>query len=151
MVKVKKTKKSRRFRGHQTASRGMKRRARGSGNQGGVGMAGSGKRGDQKKTLVIKLTGGNNYFGKSKALRRGHVAPKLETINISDIESKIDFFVKKGIAKKTGDSYELDLKDFKILGNTTQALKTKLKINAAAASTSAIEKVKSAGGELLVQ
>ena len=40
----------------------MKKR-RGAGNRGGRGMAGSGKRADQKKPTILKLYG-SSYFGK---------------------------------------------------------------------------------------
>ena len=139
-MRLKKRRKSSRFRGSQTARRGKKARTRGSGNQGGKGWSGTGKRGDQKKTLVIKLTGGNNYFGEDRALRRGHVAPKLDVINVSEIE------LREGtLAKEEG---YINLKGYKILGNgeVTKALK----IKASAASASALEMVKKAGGQIIV-
>ena len=48
-LRVKRRRKSRRFRGSHTHGRGFKKKARGSGHRGGVGMAGTGKRGDQRK------------------------------------------------------------------------------------------------------
>lgn len=140
-MKTKKRRKSSRFRGSQTAHRGRKSRTRGSGNQGGVGMAGTGKRADQKKSLVIKLTGGNNYFGKSKALRRGKVPKKLQVINLSSIEKNQSSF-------KVVDNY-LDLTGYKIL--SSGEIKSKLKIKASAASASAKEKVEKAGGEMITK
>lgn len=137
----KKRRKSSRFAGSQTAKRGKKARTRGSGNQGGKGWAGTGKRADQKKTLVIKITSGNNYFGKSKTLRRGNVAPKLEAINLGDLEMIQNSFPKK-------DSI-LQLEGYKILGEGE--IKSKLKIKASAASKSAIEKVRKAGGEIILK
>ena len=145
---AKKRRKSSRFRGSQTHKRGHRKRTRGSGNRGGYGMAGTGKRGDQKKTFVIKLTGGNNYFGKDKALRRGSVPRKLEVININDINKKLDSFVKKGIAKQSKDSYDINLKGYKILGEGDA--KAKLMIKASAASKSALDKIKKAGGDIIL-
>ena len=46
-----------------THGRGARKKAKGSGHRGGIGMAGSGKRADHKKTLITKLYG-NKYFGK---------------------------------------------------------------------------------------
>jgi large subunit ribosomal protein L15 len=140
-MKLKKRRKSSRFAGSQTARRGKKARTRGTGNQGGKGWAGTGKRGDQKKTLVIKITGGNNYFGKSKTLRRGEVAPKLEVINLGNIEMSQNSLPKKGGV--------LQLEGYKILGEGE--LKSKLKIKASAASKSAIEKAEKAGGEIILK
>ncbi|MBI2632313.1 uL15 family ribosomal protein [Candidatus Pacearchaeota archaeon] len=140
-MKFKKRRKSGRRHGKQTAFRGAKERTRGSGNRGGYGMAGTGKRGDQKKTLVINQTGGNNYFGKDKTLRRGNIPQKLNAINLSDIENNLQSFKIKG--------NEIDLTGFKILGEGN--LSQKLKIRASAASASAIEKVKKSGGEIILR
>ncbi|MEK6928879.1 MAG: uL15m family ribosomal protein [Nanoarchaeota archaeon] len=140
-MKIKKRRKSSRYAGSQTAKRGSKKRTRGSGNQGGKGWAGTGKRADQKKTLVIKLTKGNNYFGKSKALRRGNIPPSLEVINVGTIEQRLSSFTSK-------EGF-LDLSGYKILGDGD--IKTKIKIKASAASKSAIEKIKKAGGELEIK
>ena len=134
-MKIKKRKKSSRFRGTHTHGRGGKKKARGSGHQGGVGMAGTGKRADQRKTLVLNLYG-NNYFGKSKTLRRKKRI-KLKTINIRDLEQKL-----KGLK-------EIELKGYKILNGGE--LKDKIKITASAASKSAIEKIKKVGGEIIIQ
>lgn len=148
--KVKKRRKSSRFRGSQTAHRGAKERTRGSGNRGGKGMAGTGKRGDQKKTLVIKLTGGNNYFGKSRTLRRGTVPKKLETINVGDIEQRLPSLLERKTAKESGKgTYEIDLEGYKVLGDGEFTIKAK--ITASAASASAAEKIKKAGGEIIIK
>jgi len=147
-MKVKKRRKNTRYRGSQTHFRGHRKRTRGSGNQGGVGMAGTGKRADQKKTLVIKLYG-NAYFGKDKTLRRGSVAPRLEAINLKDISERLDSLVKQGKAKESKGAYELNFEGYKILGEGE--LKQKLVIKASAASKSAIEKIKKAGGSIEVK
>lgn len=134
-MKIKKRRKSIRYRGSQTAKRGKKKKTRGSGSQGGVGMAGTGKRADQKKSLVINLTGGNNYFRKDKALRRGTVAEKLKVINLIDIHSKTPN--KEGI---------IDLTGYKVLGDGD--FTGKVKIKASAASASALDKIKKSGSEI---
>ena len=148
-MKLKRKRKSAKQRGSQTHGRGAKERTRGSGNRGGVGMAGSGKRGDQKKTLVIRLTGGNNYFGKSKTLRRGNVPKKLEPINIKSIEKNIGSMIKLGKAKENKGFYEINLENNKILGEGE--INIKVKITAGAASASAIQKIKNAGGEVILK
>jgi large subunit ribosomal protein L15 len=146
-MSFKKRKKTTRFRGSHTHGRGFKKKARGSGHRGGVGMAGTGKRGDAKKTMVINLFG-NDYFGKEKTWRRGKLVPKAPVINLSDIVERLDFLVKLGKAKETKGSYDLDLSDYKILGVLDE--KIKLTIKAKAASASAIESVKKAGGEIVL-
>lgn len=147
-MRMKKRRKSSRFRGSQTARRGKKARTRGSGNQGGKGWAGTGKRADQKKSLVIKMTGGNNYFGKDKTLRKP-TAKKLRVINLADIQLILDSLIARGIAVNKNNAYEINLKGYKILGEGDIILK--VKITASAASSSAIEKVKSAGGEIILE
>lgn len=146
-MKLKRRRKSRRQHGSQTHGRGAKERTRGSGNRGGYGMAGTGKRADQKKTLVINQTGGNNYFGKDKTLRRGRVAPRLRVINLTDIEQHLHSFVKEGKAKETSKGvYSINLEGYKLLGEGE--LTQPLNIRASAASASAIEKVRAAKGAL---
>ncbi len=139
-----KRKKRTRYRGTRTHGRGRKNRFRGSGNRGGVGMAGTGKRGDAKKTLVIKLYG-NNYFGKSKTLRR-KVKEKPKTITLENIKENIHALVKKGIAKEKDGIYEINLNNYKIIGNNDTGIK--MKIHARAATKGAQEAVKQAGGEI---
>ena len=58
-----KRKKVVKYRGSHTHGGGAKKKRRGAGHRGGRGMAGSGKRADQKKPTILKLYG-NSYFGK---------------------------------------------------------------------------------------
>ena len=146
-MRVKKRKKATRFRGTHTHGRGFKKKARGSGHRGGVGMSGTGKRADQKKTLVLNLYG-NDYFGKQKALRKGVIPIRLEAINLSQVIQQIEHLEKKGLAKEVKGVYEITLKGYKILGDGE--VTKKLKIIASAASASASEKVKKAGGEIVL-
>lgn len=135
-MKTKKRTKKSRMRGSHTHGRGFKKKARGSGHRGGVGMAGTGKRGDQKKTLVLNLYGGN-YFGKDRAVRR-KVYPKLKSINLREIQSMLN----------KGES-SINLKGYKILGEGE--LSSAVKITASAASQSALEKVKKSGSEIIIE
>lgn len=128
-MKTKKRKKNTRHRGSHTAHRGAKKKARGSGHRGGVGLAGTGKRADQKKNL-------KKYpFGKSKTLRKKPKV-KLKAINLRDI------------AEKFKGRKEIDLKGYKILGEGE--IKEKITIQASAASKQAIDKVKKAGGDIIL-
>ena len=143
-MKTKRRRKSTRYPATKTHGRGRKNRTRGSGNRGGVGMSGSGKRGDQKKTLVIHLYG-NDYFGKDKTLRRGNRV-KIESISLASIINQLSSMVRDGRAKEEKGSYIIPLKKHKIIGDAK--LGVKLMIHARAASSGAIEAVKSAGGEI---
>ncbi len=146
-MKLKKRKKSSRFRGTHTHGRGFKKKARGSGHRGGFGMAGTGKRADQKKTLVLNLYG-KDYFGKDRALRREQKKP-LITINIKKITENLESFIKNKKAKEEKGVISLNLKGYKLLGEGE--IKQKLKIKASAASESALEKIKKAGGEIVIE
>jgi len=138
-VKVKKRKKVSRMHGSHTHGWGGKKKHRGKGHRGGIGKAGSGKRADKKKTRFLKE--GEKYFGKSKALRRGTVTKKLEPINLRKISENPQKFIKKG-------EKELNLKGYKVLG--TGEITEKLIIKASAASKSALDKVKKAGGDIII-
>lgn len=125
-------KKKERFRGKTTHGHGSRKKARGAGNRGGRGMAGSGKRADQKKTKVLKEN--KEYFGK-----RGFVSKKkkIKAINLVDVGK----YVK---------DKEINLKEIgydKLLGKGNGL---NVKIIVKKASEKAIEKMKKSGGEVIL-
>src|SRR3989344_5371945 len=121
-----------------TAGHGSRKKHRSSGNRGGKGMAGTGKRAGQKITLVTKLYG-HGYFGKQGITSRKTKRDKRKRINLADIQNNLGKY-----GKKSGDKFEIELKDYKILGEGE--VRDKLIIRAKEASKSAADKVKSAGG-----
>ncbi|MEK6891310.1 MAG: uL15m family ribosomal protein [Nanoarchaeota archaeon] len=131
-MKVKKKRKSVRMRGTTSHGRGFKKKGRGKGNRGGKGMSGTGKRADQKKTLILNLP--NDYFGK-KGLKAKE--KRYGVINVKDIEK-----ISKG--KK-----DLDLSNYKILGEGK--IEAPFNIKAHRATKSAIEKIEKAGGKIIVK
>jgi large subunit ribosomal protein L15 len=140
-------KKSIRFRGARSHGYGSHKKHRGSGHQGGVGMAGTGKKADQKKTMIWKDT---KYFGRHGFISKNNL--KIKSINLFYIETHLDLLVKNGVAKKDGDSYKIDLKDLKcnkLLGSGT--VTKKYNIVADFASASAVEKVKEAKGTVTLK
>jgi len=143
MTPKKRTKRSR-YRGTHTHGRGAKKKARGKGHRGGVGMAGTGKRGDAKKTLITKEYG-NDYFGTTIRVA-GRDTRKVEGVDLRKIVDRLDNLSKKGISKKTKDEWDLDLTGKKVL--CTGELKVKLNIKAKSASKGAIEKIKKSGGKI---
>ena len=117
-----------------TAGTGARKNKRKSGHKGGIGMSGSGKRADHKKTLITKKYGGS-YFGKKGFTSLGTKRDKRDKINVGDIQNKY----------KSG---EINLSNYKILGKGE--IQDKFTIKAQQASSSAIEKVKKAGGAIIL-
>lgn len=136
-----KRKKITRSRGSRT--HGWGRLHRGSGNRGGAGNAGSGKKADAKKPSFA-----DRVFG-----RHGFVAynsgPADITINLKDVEQRMDGWTHAKHATHTAGTYTLDLGK---LGYTkllsTGTVRKKLNITVAFASKKAVEKVKAAGGSV---
>src|SRR3990172_2568344 len=148
MRKTKKRKKSSRMhgRGAGTHGWGARKKHKKSGHRGGKGMAGTGKRADQKKTLITKLYG-HSYFGKQGITSRKTERDKRKRINLRDIGLNL---AKYG--KKTGETWHVNLPDYKILdADGDYIIRNKLIIKAESASKSAEEKVRKAGGEILLK
>ncbi len=140
-MKIHKKKKSVRLRGTNSGGHGSRKKWKGSGHRGGVGMAGTGKRADQKTTLVTKKYG-HGYFGKQGITSKGTERRKLNVINLGQIQRNFD-----SLMKKYGAKGELDLSKYKILGNGD--LKEKVTIKALEFSASAQEKIEKAGGKAI--
>lgn len=136
-----------RYRGSNTNGGGSSKKRRGSGSRGGFGRAGTGKRAGQKKAGLKDFR-----LGRAKGFlpRRGTVAG--EGINVGEFTSKtIAKFVESGAAVKEGAVYVIDLSKLgchKLLGTGTTDLK--LKIIAEEVSAGAEEKIKAAGGEIVL-
>lgn len=144
-MKHKRNKRSR-SRGKKTCGWGTKKH-RNKGNKGGTGMAGTGKRADQKKTFLLRYM--PDYFGK-----HGFKPVKKKTvlvINVGDIEKNIDSFLKEGIAKKISDGIELNLEKYKLLGEGTLKNIKKIAIKVKSASKKAIDKIEKIGGKVIIQ
>ncbi len=143
-MKTKKRKKSSRMqgRGRGTHGWGERKKHKKKGHYGGKGMSGTGKRADHKKTLVIKLFG-NKYFGKQGITSKGTERDKRKRINLGAIQDNLGAY-----GKKTEKGWEVNLENYKILGDGE--VRDKLIIKAKEASKSAIDKVKEAGGEIII-
>jgi len=140
--KIKKSRKSKKWRGNTTHGHGARKKWKGSGHHGGSGMAGTGKRADHKKSLIIKLFG-NNYFGKQGITSKSTKHKKSNVMNLKDIVKNLN-----AITKKYGKGKELELKGYKILGDGE--LKEALSIRASAFSESAKEAIEKAGGKAIL-
>jgi len=136
-MKIKKRKKTSRIRGAKTCGWGFRQKHKGHGNKGGVGKAGTGKKADHKKQKAVASDPKGGYFGHRGITTRSTRRKKTNQINLSDI--KENFFTKEGC--------EIKFLKHKILGRGDGF---KAKIYAKSATKSAIEKMKGAGGEIVL-
>jgi large subunit ribosomal protein L15 len=125
----------------------------------------AGQRAGKGKTTQWKKSK-KTYYLKQKELgfpdpdwdlgKRGFKRPQdvnriyhVNTLNIKDLDSKIEELALKNVAKKSGNTYTINLKDIniqKILGRGDINKKINLTVNKA--SKRAIEKIESAGGKV---
>lgn len=143
---VKRRKKNVRQRGSHTHGWGSKKKHRGAGNRGGRGMAGTGKRADTIKPSLWK----ERYFGKHGFIKKGIIKRK-NPVNIIYFEENLDKLLKNKMISKEGDSYVIDISKFgcnKLLGSGKVTKKYKIKTEYASKNT--VEKIKKAGGEVIL-
>lgn len=142
---VNRRKKDVKFRGSHTHGWGSKKKHRGSGNRGGKGRAGTGKRADQNKPSIWH----EQYFGKHGFTHRG--AATHNPVNIEFLDQNIEKLVKSNVAKQQNGAFVINIADIgfdKLLGKGR--VTKKLVITAGFASSRAVEAVKEAGGEVIV-
>ena len=143
---INKRKKNSRQRASHTHGWGSMKKHRGSGHKGGAGMAGTGKRADSKKPSIWKLP----YFGKKGFHTHGKTI--IKAANISFIEEHMPALIRENAAKEENGKYLIDLRKkgyTKLLGKGKATKKMVIKV--ASASASAIETIKEAGGEVLLE
>ncbi|MBW2988968.1 uL15 family ribosomal protein [Candidatus Woesearchaeota archaeon] len=136
---INKRKKFSRQRGTHTHGWGSKKKHRGAGSRGGRGMAGSGKRGDAMKPRYWK---DKKYFGKHGFKTKG-ARKEAKAVNLDLICEHPEIFLKEGNLIDLGK-----LGYGKLLGRGR--IDSKLKIKVESASKNAVEKVKKAGGEVIL-
>ncbi len=142
---VNKRKKDVKFRGSHTHGWGSKKKHRGSGNRGGKGRAGTGKRADQNKPSIWH----EQYFGKHGFTHRGAVHHK--SVNVEHIDQNMEKLVNSNLAKRQDGAFVINIADLgfdKLLGKGR--VTKKMAITARHASSRAVAAVKEAGGEVIV-
>ena len=145
---VNKTKKVRKLRGSRTHAWGSPKKHRGAGSRGGRGMAGSGKKGQQKMSALHNI---KQRIGKSGFVRPKKVINADVTINLSRIELNLATYVSSGVAIKSGAVYDIDLSKacvHKVLGSGMVI--SKMNVTAKKFSSTAVEKIEKAGGKAIV-
>jgi large subunit ribosomal protein L15 len=121
---------------------------RNSGQRGGYGNAGTGKKSDNKKPSNWAQL---DFFGKHGFVSKGQ-APADITISLRDLEDKLPRWVEQKHAKTEAGVVVIDLKALgytKLLG--TGKINKKFKVTIAKAAAGATEKIKAAGGEVVAK
>jgi large subunit ribosomal protein L15 len=126
-------KKGRKYRGSRTHGCGSMKKRRGSGNRGGYGNAGTGKRADHKKFTILKEYG-LAYFGK-RGFKRNVTLKPIKAINIADLPA-----TPKVNLKELGYN--------KLLGRGTPKLKYEIMVESCSAKAKA--KIEKSSGKVIV-
>ena len=132
---------TRKLRGSRTHGRG-KKHGRGHGDRGGTGNAGL-----HKHKFKWMLINDPDHFGAHGFVRPHPGSGKALSINVGDVEARLQAFVDLGFASQAGDAYDVDLGKAgfaKLLGGGHATVA--LRITVAAATEAARAKVASAGG-----
>ena len=143
-MQTKRSKRSRIRAAKDTAGHGHKKKNRGAGHRGGRGNAGSGKRGDFK--LMKLLDAGKGYIGK-----HGFTSQKKEikSINLSELQLKLDTLVKEGKVSQSKEIFEIDLKNLGVQKLLSKGnVYNKMNIHADFATPNSIKKVEEKGGKV---
>lgn len=132
--------KKKKKRGSGTHGGGSKKKRRGAGSRGGRGKAG-----EKHKKIKYLKEGGKE----EKGFQRPKSAKKeVRTINLKELDSKIDELVERGDANRENDLVEVNLSKLgfnKLLGGGK--VTKPLKVKAENFSESAIKKLEESGGK----
>ncbi len=138
---------TKKLRGQRTHGRG-KKAGRGKGKRGGRGKAGLLK---HKFKWMVKYD--PNHFGRRGFVRPTSLQRRPRVMNLGAIEDGLGGLLEAGFAKeKKGGSYEVDLVAAgvtKLLGGGN--IKAPFRIIVPVATPRAVEKIKEAGGEVVLQ
>src|SRR3989338_5971660 len=142
---VNRRKKNSRQRGSHTYGWGAMKKHRGSGNRGGAGKAGTGKRADSNKPSIWHI---KNYFGKHGFKSRKH---RLMAVNVGYLEENLENLISKKLAKEDSGGFSINLQDIgfkKLLGNGR--VTKKLTVTCQAASNKAVKAIESKDGKVIL-
>ena len=140
---VRKRRKVRKQRGARTYGRGCSKRGRGRGERGGKGLSGGHK---HKWSYTLRYA--PERFGKRGFVRPPEVREKISTINVGELEERLDELLERGIARRDEDRVVIQLSKLgvgKVLGGGRVSLP--LEIRAFKITEPARQKVERAGGK----
>lgn len=141
---VRKEKKSRKLRGSRYMGYGVAQH-RGSGQRGGFGKAGLHK---HKWSYILKYD--RDYFGKHGFKTPKSVKEEDVPINLLELEALVEKMCKEGVKMEEGGKIIIDVTKFgynKVLGKGK--ITKPIIVKAKKFTEKAIEKIKSAGGEII--
>jgi large subunit ribosomal protein L15 len=134
------------MRGSRTHGRG-KKHGRGKGHRGGSGNAGLLK---HKFKWMVKYD--PDHFGRHGFVRHAATAREKVSINVAELQERLEAFVAQGVAQKRGKGYDVNLTKAgvdKLLGAGRATLP--LRVIVAQASERAVAKIQEAGGEVVAR
>lgn len=139
------SKKKKKMRGSKTHGYGSKKKHRGAGSRGGRGYAGSL---DHKRSKIRKTE--PKHLGKKGFKRPKKLVKDVNTINLKELDMKMEKLLEKGIATKDKDKIRVNLKDLgynKLLGSGR--ITKPLIVEVEDFSKSAKKKLKKQGGKVV--
>ncbi len=143
---VRRKKKSRYMRGTRTCGWGRVGQHRKGGMRGGVGHAGMHK---HLWTWVIKYA--PDYFGKHGFKRPKGIVPERREVNVGVLDAEAEYLLARGLAERKGEAIMIDVAKLgfnKVLGGGR--VTKQLIIKASSFTQQAIEKIKKAGGDVII-
>ncbi|ADP77673.1 LSU ribosomal protein L15P [Methanothermus fervidus DSM 2088] len=141
---IRKRRKITRMRGTRTVGGGSAKKRRGAGNRGGRGMAGSHK---HLWTWIVKYK--PDHFGKRGFKRPKAVTREVKSINLKEIDEKLDELLEKNLAEEKNGMIYIDLEKLgydKLLG--AGQISRPISVKSPEISKKAKEKIIEAGGEI---
>ncbi len=139
---VRRRRKVRTQRGTRTHGRGCAKRGRGSGERAGTGLSGGHK---QKWSYILKHM--PDHFGKHGFKRPSAVREEVGTVNVGELDERLDELLQSGIARREGEKFVVDAGQLgfqKVLGGGR--VTRPLEVIAKEFSESARRKLDEAGG-----
>ena len=144
---VRREKKSKYYRGSRTCGWGRVAQHRRSGRKGGRGRVGYHK---HKWSWVVKYA--PDWYGRRGFVQPPNLVARWATINVGELDEKIEELVKLGKVQKVGDEYHVDLLELGFNKLTGEGRVTKkLVIRTVSATKRAVDKVERAGGRVITR
>lgn len=142
---VRREKKSKYYRGSRTCGWGRVAQHRRSGRKGGRGRVGYHK---HKWSWAVKYA--PDWYGRHGFTQPSNLVAKWVTMNVGELDEKVEELVRQGVAVKVGDEYHVDLLKLGVNKLTGEGRVTrKLVVKTIAATKKAVAKIEQANGRVI--